>query len=91
MFLADNFFKVLKLKGGCNATSQIEEKILVLQAEIQNLNKRTGRRDHNGNESKTKKTQGKDSRENPTCMNKNIKPEESESKIRTCNDTAWNW
>ena len=88
MILADNKFKILKLKGELNARSFSEEKILALQAEIPNLEKRTSMRYHNVNKSKTKKKLGKESREKPTCLKKNIKPEESESKIRTWNDTA---
>ena len=42
-----------------------EENILALQAEIQNVKKMTSRRDHNRNESKTKKTQGESSKEMP--------------------------
>ena len=65
--------------------------ILDLQAEIQNLKKRTSWRYHNGNEYKPKKTQGRYYRENPTWIKKNKNPEENEPKIRTWNDTAWNW
>ena len=49
VLLADNKFKILKLKGELNAPSQSGGNILALQAEIQNLKKRTSRRDHNGN------------------------------------------
>ena len=62
MILANNKFKILKFKGEWNATSQSEENILKLQAEIHNLNKRTIRRDHSRNEYNNKKTQGEDSR-----------------------------
>ena len=51
----------------------------------------TSRRNYNRNESKNKKTQGEDFKEKPTWMKKNIKHEVSESKIRTWNDTEWNW
>ena len=91
MLLADNKFKISKLKGEWNAPSQSEENILALQTEIHNLKKRTIRRDYYGNESKTKKTQVKDYRDKPTWMKKNSNPEYSESKISTWNDTAWNW
>ena len=56
MILEGNKFKILKLKGEWNAHSQSEEKILALQAEIQNPNKKSSRRDHNGNKSNTKNT-----------------------------------
>ena len=46
---------------------------------------------HDRNESKTKKTQGEDSKENPTWLKKIIKPKDSEPKIRTLNDTTWHW
>ena len=91
IILADNKFKNLKLKGGWNAPSQSEENILAQQAGIHNPKERTRRRDHKRNEYKTKKTQGEDSRDNPTWLKKNFKPDYSESKIRTWNDTAWNW
>ena len=91
LLLVDNKFKILKLKGGWNAPSYSGEKILDLQAEIQNLNKRTSKRDHNKNEYNPNKTQGKYSKQNTTCLKKNINYEESEPKISTCNDTAWNW
>ena len=90
MLLADNKFKILKLKREWNATSQSEEKILDLQADIHNLKKSTSRRDHSENGYKPKKTQGKYSRDNPTWLKKNINTEDSEPKIRTWNDTAWN-
>ena len=91
MLLADKKFEILKLKGVWNAYSHSEENILSIQAEIQNLNKRTVSRDHNGIYYKPNKTQGKYSREKPTWMNKNIKPKGSEPKISTWDDTAWNW
>ena len=62
MLLADNKFKIFKLKGEWNATNQSKENILALQAEIQNLNKRTRSRYHKINEYKTKKTQVEDSK-----------------------------
>ena len=77
MILEDNKFKKLRLKGEWNEPSHSKEKIPSLQAEIQNLKKRTTRRGYNRNESNTKNTKGKDSKENPTWMNKNIKPENS--------------
>ena len=80
MLLVDNKFKILKLKGGWNAPSYSGEKILDLQAEIQNIKIRTSRRTHNVNESNPKKTQGKYSREKPTLLKKKIKPEDSEPK-----------
>ena len=62
MLLVDNKFKILKLKGERNAPSQSKGEILDLQAEIDNPKKGKTRKDHNGNESKTNKTQSKDFR-----------------------------
>ena len=76
--------------GGWYAPYQSEEKILALQADIQKLKKRNNRRYHNVNDSNLKKTRGKYSREKPTWMKKNINPDDSESKIMTWNETAWN-
>ena len=89
MILADKRFKILKLKGEWNTHSQSEEPILSLQAEKHNLKNRTIRRDHIQNESKTKKKQGKNSKEKPNWMKTNIHPKDSEFRISTYNDTAW--
>ena len=83
MLLADNRLKILELKGKWNAPYKSKENILSLQAEIQNIKERTSRRDHNRNESKTRNTLGKYSKEKKTWLKKNIKPKESESKLRT--------
>ena len=48
-------------------------------------------RDHIINEVKTKKTHGEDYKEKPTFLKKTIKHKDSESKIRTCNDTSLHW
>ena len=81
--MAQNKFKILILKGEWNSPSKSEDNVLSLQAEIQNLKKSTMRENHNENEPNPKKTHGKDYMDNPTWLNKNIKPEYRELKIRT--------
>ena len=70
ILLADNKFNILKLKGELNVTSQI----LALKVEIQNLNKRASKRDHNRDDYNPKNIKRKDSRDKPSCLKHDIKP-----------------